>query len=497
MGVARSIGKWVLRGCLLAAGLAIATWASVHLSRAYYSRQAQQPSSAFIVERAPFIALTHARLIDGTGSAAKSDQTLLLKNGTILDVGPSSAVAVPPGVRVLDLTGKTVFPGLVMLHEHLFTVVVNPPKELLAVEQPVSFPLMYLAGGVTTLRTTGSIDASADLAIKRAIDSGQRAGPEMFLTAPYLEASPLLVPQMHALANPDEVRRAVDDGANQGLTSFKAYTHLTPEELKAGIEEAHSRGLKMTGHLCSVGFTEAIDLGIDGLEHGLVVDTEFFPGKQPGVCPADNGAVVRDFDGRLEVGSPEVQRLIRHLVERHVPVTSTLAVFADLTDDAEPVSSMEDRELRALSFKSALVYRLLRRMVLPKLVLHHLLPKEMQFERDFVAAGGLLVAGSDPTGDSGVLAGYADQRQIELLVKAGFTPEEAIHIATANGAEALGESARIGTIAKGKQADLVVVAGDPTQHISDVRNVELVFRKGLGYDSRKMFAAVKGLVGVE
>lgn len=497
VGVARSIGKWVLRLCLLAVGLAIVSWATVHLSRAYYSRQAQQPPSAFIVESAPLIALTHARVMDGTGSNAQNDQTLLLNNGTIADVGPTSSVPVPPGARVIDLSGKTVFPGLVMLHEHLFTLVINPPKELLAVEQPVSFPLMYLAGGVTTLRTTGSIDASADLSIKRAIDSGQRAGPDMFLTAPYLEASPVLVSQMHALANPDEVRRAVDEGAAQGMTSFKAYTHLTPEELKAGIEEAHSKGLKLTGHLCSVGFTEAADLGIDGLEHGLVVDTEFFPGKKPGVCPLEDGAVSRDIDERLEVGSPEVQQLIRHLVERHVAVTSTLAVLADLTDDAEPVSSMEDRELRALSFKSALVYRLLRRVVLPKLLMHHYLPKEMQFERDFVAAGGLLLAGSDPTGDSGVLAGYADQRQIELLVKAGFTPVEAIHIATANGAKALGQSARIGTIAKGKQADLVVVTGDPTKNISDIRNVELVFRKGIGYDSKRMFAAVKGLVGVE
>jgi len=119
------------------------------------------------------------------------------------------------------------------------------------------------------------------------------------------------------------------------------------------------------------------------------------------------------------------------------------------------------------------------------------------FQRDFVAAGGLLVAGSDPTGDGGTLAGYADQRELELLVKSGFAPVEAIHIATANGAEFLGQSARIGTIARGKQADLVVVTGDPSTNISDIRNVELVFRKGVGYDSSKLFAAVKGLVGVE
>ena len=238
-------------------------------------------------------------------------------------------------------------------------------------------------------------------------------------------------------------------------------------------------------------------MGIDGLEHGLFVDAEFFPGKQAGLCPPDDRAVLKDIDERLDVKSPEVQQLVHHLVERHVAVISTMAVLADVTDDAQPMSALEDREMRALSFKSALIYRIIRRFILPGIVMHHLMPKVMQFERDFAAAGGLLLAGSDPTGDGGTLAGYADQREIELLVKEGFAPVEAIHIATANGAEFLGQSARIGTVAKGKQADLVVVAGDPSQNIADVRNVEVVFRKGVGYDSPKMFAAVKGLVGVE
>jgi imidazolonepropionase-like amidohydrolase len=497
MSAVRTIFKWIFRFSLVVILLLVFAWAGIRISRAYHLRAALQPPSAFVVENAPVIALIHARVVDGTASPAQVDQTLILEKGMIDDVGPSSSIQIPASARVIDLSGKTVFPGLVMLHEHLFTISPDStPTKILGVEQPVSFPLMYLAAGVTTLRTTGSMFPQDDLAIKSAIDSGQRPGPEMFLTAPYLESNPLTFSQMHAIANPDEARRAVDEGAAEGMTSFKAYIHLTPEELKAAIDEAHSKGLKITGHLCSVGFTEAADMGIDGLEHGIGVDTEFFPGKQPGICPSDRAAG-KDINDRLDIESPEVQRMIHHLVERHVAITSTMAVFADFTDDAQPMSALEDREMRALCFKSALIYRMLRTFVLPKIVMHHLMPKEMQFERDFAAAGGLLLAGSDPTGDGGTLAGYADQREIELLVKAGFTPVEAIHIATANGAEYLGQSARIGTIAKGKQADLVVVAGDPSQNISDIRNVDLVFRKGVGYSSARLFAAVSGLVGVQ
>jgi imidazolonepropionase-like amidohydrolase len=122
--------------------------------------------------------------------------------------------------------------------------------------------------------------------------------------------------------------------------------------------------------------------------------------------------------------------------------------------------------------------------------------KEMQFEHEFAKAGGLLLAGSDPTGSGGVLAGFGDQREIELLVEAGFTPVEAIQIATSNGAEFMGESASIGTIAPGKQADLVVIHGDPSTKIEDIEKVETVFKDGVGYDSAKLIDSVRGVVGL-
>jgi imidazolonepropionase-like amidohydrolase len=122
------------------------------------------------------------------------------------------------------------------------------------------------------------------------------------------------------------------------------------------------------------------------------------------------------------------------------------------------------------------------------------LRKEMDLERAFVAAGGLLMAGSDP-GSGGGVPGFADHREIELLVEAGFTPVEAIRIATLNGAAFLGRADRIGSIAAGKNADLVVIKGDPATRITDIENVEIVFKDGVGYDTKKLLDSVKGLYG--
>jgi len=122
--------------------------------------------------------------------------------------------------------------------------------------------------------------------------------------------------------------------------------------------------------------------------------------------------------------------------------------------------------------------------------------RDRAMELRFARAGGVLLAGTDPTGVGGVIPGFADQRQIELLVGSGFTPLEAIRICTLNGATYLGRADRVGSIARGKQADLVVVRGNPAANISDVENVELVFKQGVGYDPKKLIASVAGRVGL-
>ena len=454
-------------------------------------------TKSFVSVDAPVVALQHVRVIDGTGAAAQADQTVVIENGLIREIGPAASVQIPRGARVMDLAGRSVIPGLVGMHDHMFYPTASgqtpvPGAPALYGEMGFSFPRLYLAGGVTSLRTTGSLETYTDLALKKLIDTGKMPGPKIHITGPYLEGVGSFTPQLHELGGPEEATRLVNYWIDEGATSFKAYMHITRAELGASIKAAHARGIKVTGHLCSVGFTEAAELGIDDLEHGIVVDQEFNPNKQPDVCPpsANDHPSIENVD----VESEPVQSMIKKLVQRHVAVTSTLVIFETFVANRPP---LQERVLQAMSLPSRTDYLATRARVAEANGSGGLLlKKEMQFEHDFVKAGGVLLSGEDPTGYGGALAGFGDQRQTELLVEAGFTPLEAIHIATQNGAEFLGEGSRIGTLKAGKQADIVVIKGDPSQKIEDLENVELVFKDGLGYDSEKLIHSVQGAVGL-
>ena len=453
----------------------------------------------FVKEDAPLLVLEHVRVIDGTGDATREDQRVVLDHGKIVRVGPETAGEAPPaGAKVLDMTGKTVIPGLVGMHEHLFYPLPEGGAGLLPLygEMADSAPRLYLAGGVTSARTAGSLEPYTDISVKQAVDAGKIPGPRLFLTGPYLEGNPSIGPQLHALTGPEDAARMVNYWAAEGATSFKAYMHITPEELKAAVDAAHAHGLKVTGHLCAVTFKEAAALGIDNLEHGLAVDTEFFPGKKAGVCPGQNPG--QAALAKLDVEGPEIQATIQDLVAHHVAVTSTLAIFESFVPNRPPMKE-QMRVRAALAPGGWSDYATTRAAIAERgdaSLWPKLLKMEMQFERDFVKQGGLLMAGCDPTGYGGVLPGFGDQRNVELLVEAGFTPLEAIHIATENGARFLGEEAHFGTIAAGKDADLVVVDGNPAAKIEDIERTEMVFKDGVGYDPRKLIDSVRGLMGI-
>jgi len=458
--------------------------------------QTQSERQQFIRTEAPVIALTHVRVIDGTGAAPLEDQTIVIVAGKIQSIGASATANMPTAAQVLDLKGYSVLPGLVGMHDHMFFPMGGSPP--MYSNMGSSFPRLYLALGVTTIRTTGSVAPFTDLEIKLLIDSGKMIGPKLHVTAPYLEGLGSFTPVMHQLTGPEDARRMVNFWADQGATSFKAYMNITRDELRAAVVEAHKRGLKVTGHLCSIGYREAAEIGIDNLEHGLLADSEFVADKQPDKCP---GAAVSVSLRQLDLNSESVKETIRTLVAKNVALTSTLPVFeagAPLTQSGIGAASavLNPRVLNVMNTDARVRYLTNRSRIAADSPTAMLVRKSMDFERAFFAAGGLLIAGLDPTGNGGVVAGFGDLREVELLVEAGFTPVEAIKIASFNGARFLGEDARIGSIAVGKQADLMVVRGNPAANIADIEKVEIVFKDGVGYDSEKLIQSVQGLVGI-
>jgi Amidohydrolase family len=459
----------------------------------------------FVIVDAPAFVLTRVRVVDGTGGPVREDQSVVVVSGRIQAVGPASSIQVPRDAKVLDRPGYTVLPGLVGMHDHLYYSASNVQQQGRGTyEEPGRFlqeiaftaPRLYLAAGVTTLRTTGSIEPATDLKVTRRIDAGLMTGPRIHPTAPYLEGKGTPFAQMHEIGSGDEARQIVDFWARAGMDSFKAYMHLTRDQLAASIAEAHRHKLKLTGHLCSVTWPEAISAGIDDLEHGPVFsDSEVVADKKPDVCP-DRSVELAGWM-KTEIGSPRVQSLITSLVTRRVAVTSTLPVFEAYVRGRPPI---QQRVLDAMAPFARESYLTVRARVnsvggtadIPAAALR----KEMDFELAFARAGGLLLAGPDPTGNGGVLPGFGNQREVELLVEAGFTPVEAISIATRNGARFLGEEGEIGTVSPGKRADLVLVKGDPGKNIADIENVELVFKGGVGFDSPKLVESVRGRVGI-
>jgi imidazolonepropionase-like amidohydrolase len=442
---------------------------------------------AFVSVDSPIVALTHARVIDGTGAPSRTDQTLIIRDGRITALGPSSSIAIPSGAQEIDLSGKSVIPGLVMVHEHLF----YPTGPGVYGNVAESFTRLYLAGGVTSMRTGGNMNGFGDFGIKRAIDAGKKAGPWIDATAPYLDGPGLGLDQVHELTGPDDARRMVGFWADAGATSVKVYTHITRAELGAAVKEAHKRGMKVTGHLCSVTYREAAALGIDDLEHGFFVSTDFVENKKLDVCPGQ--AVGQAAVNAVDPNGEAVRSLIADLVKHHVALTSTPTVFETFVpgralppglDVLEPQlrAQFEQRHTAAAASTTS--------------VYGSLFPKVGAMELAFARAGGLLLVGTDPTGGGGVIPGYSNQHALELLVESGFTPLEAIRVGTLNGATFLGRADRTGSIAVGKDADLVVIAGDPATRIADVRNVEIVFKRGIGYDPAKLIESVKGKVGL-
>jgi imidazolonepropionase-like amidohydrolase len=444
----------------------------------------------FVTLDTSVFAIRGVRVIDGTGAPAKADQTIIVREGKIAEIGDASRISIPAGVKTIDGAGRSLLPGMVMVHEHFF----YPTGPGVYGNLAESFSRLYLAGGVTALRTGGNMNGFGDIAIAKAVADGNKPGPWIDATAPYVNGPGLGLGQVYALKDVADARRHVNYWADMGATSFKVYMQISREALKATIEEAHKRNLKVTGHICSITYREAAALGIDNLEHGFFASTDFVKDKQPDLCPGQGAG--QATIAALDENSAEFKALVADLIKARVALTSTLTVFEAGAAGAAGRPLPPGTEVLVDSLRRQYEQRHANATRNPNAANVRLLQNAMKLEAAFHRAGGTLVAGTDPTGGGGVIPGYSNQHQVELMVESGISPLDAIRISTLNGANYLGIGARTGSIAVGKQADLMLVMGDPSANIADIRKVEMVFKQGVGWDSQKLIGSVKGRVGI-
>ena len=289
------------------------------------SLQSQQSSGPVV--------LRNIRVVDGTGSVASTNQTIVIEDGKISAVGDRSRVQIPRGAQELDLAGHTALPGLVLLHEHLFFVVNDQFSHAL----PFSAPRLYLAFGVTTIRTAGTDHPYLEINLRRAIERGDVPGPEIHLTSPYFNGPGSGILSEITLSDPEEARAAVRYWAAQGFQWFKVYTHVSRPVLEAIVDEAHKHRARVTGHLQSVSCADAADAGIDNVEHSWFS------------CLAD----LRP-SGAGDSRDARANALFLKLVKAHVTLTAT---------PVDRVRSLSERELEVLHPAARESYRKMRALV--------------------------------------------------------------------------------------------------------------------------------------
>ena len=437
----------------------------------------------------PVVAITNVLVIDGTGGAAMPGQTVLIRDGMIAEVGPAGNVTVPADAATVDGTGKTLIPGMVGMHDHMYYSAAGGYGG----QMSYTGPRLYLGAGVTTIRTTGSQSPYGDINVKRRIDEGRTPGPRIFVTTPYL-TGPGGGGMMSVAESAEQARRFVDYWAEEGATWIKFYTNISREAMGAAIDEAHKKGMRATGHICSVTFREAVDLEIDDLAHGAITATDFIAAKEPDKCPPNS---LSRLDKEVSADSPTATALIEYMIANDVSMTTTPAVY-ELFYQNRAVTEERSLELMAPAVRTAY---LAERARIDSAATWHLTPdgfaRLLAFDKAFYDAGGVLASGVDPTGNGGALPGLGDQRGYELLIEGKFTTEEAVQVVSLNGAKILGVDDRFGSIEQGKVADLVLIDGDLRSAPTVIQNVEIVFKDGVGYDSQKMILATKGRVGID
>lgn len=404
---------------------------------------------------APTLAQTHilldgGRLIDGTGRSPVDGVQILISGNRIARIGPRGSFEVPAGAQRIDTAGKTLLPGFVDLHFHI-------------ADDPSLVPL-FLANGVTSARDPGAWMELFE-PVKRWQSDNNIPGPRLFLCGPHLDGpNPAYPTDSVVILSPEEARRWVRREVQRGATAIKVYFRLPLESIRAAADEAHRLRVTVTAHLEIIDVRDAVEAGIDGVEHitslGLALIPPMEAEQYRQQVLADNNA---RREGRyrmwasIDPRSQQAAELARFLAGRKVFVDPNLAVFerrADATDENSAVKVLATQHMKEYVG-----------------VLHR--------------AGVPIVAGSHSNVDYAP-RGFAFHRELETLVEAGLTPMEGLVAATRTGARFLAREDEVGTVEEGKLADVVVLDKDPLADIQNTRSVSLVIVDGRVIDPKKI-----------
>jgi imidazolonepropionase-like amidohydrolase len=410
------------------------------------------------------LAIVGATLVDGTGRASIPDATVVVDHGRIVAAGPSATVKAPRNAQVIDAKGKTLLPGLWDMHAHFEQVEWGP---------------IYLAAGVTTVRDCGN-ELEFIAAARDAVAAGRGLGPRI-LAAGIVDGSGPSAVGVERVDTPEEARLWVDRYHAAGFQQMKIYSSVKLPQIKAVAEEAHRLGMTVTGHVPNgVSVYDAVEAGQDQINHIQYVLRMMLP-----LPPGARGPEVANASGSLDLTSPAAQKAIAFLVEHHTVVDPTLAL-AELgtASTAKP----------PLSFEPGIA-KIPAALVEPLTDVRPEGPQSVRaakvFEKDLEIVGALhragvpIVAGTDQA-----VPGHSLHREIELYVRAGFTPLEAIQAASIVPARAMGLDKDTGTIEVGKRADMILTNGNPLDDIHNIRKVETVITNGKMYRTTPLWESV-------
>jgi imidazolonepropionase-like amidohydrolase len=390
------------------------------------------------------VILEGASLIDGTGSPPRNDSVVILKDERILTVTDrGNYTDYPKDSEIVNLTGRFLIPGLFDMHAHVAGVLDS------SYNQTVSENTLkaLLDNGITTIRNPAG-PTKESVALRDAVAAGQIKGPQIFTAGRLINGLPFPTRFVETIANTEaEVREEVKSQADAGVDYVKLYVGLYPNLVKTAIDEAHNQGIKAIGHLYLTSWTDAANLGIEALTHGVPV-SPFLLSKDKREIFIENGRGPFDhflWLNLVDLNSTKIYEMINALVKNKVPVDPTLSIYeAMLKDDPQN---------------------------------QHLWSKVLQLTKILYDHGVTIMSGTDIP-NFGLIPGTSLHHELELLVKAGINPLNVIKIATSNAAEALGILDDVGTIEAGKQADMIILNANPIRNIRNIGAIEGVIEDG-------------------